>query len=208
MIEYENVCYEFRQRGCELLLTKNEFENISNKTHSHLKIKSSCGHLMTVQLGHFRYYNSGVLCRDCRNKETGIKRRIENKCLKTGSSMGHVIENKAKLILLNLWKEIFDIIDVTDGCDSDILIKPKSINDNRWLKIQIKSTEKPTHVYSFHLDHKDYTNCIMAFVCNEEIKIWLLPFEVVKNKVGISIGLKTSKYNNFLTDHNNICQTL
>ena len=45
-------------------------------------------------------------------------------------------------IFKELVKNEFDVIKAFDGCLVDIILKPKNINENKWIGIQVKTTNK------------------------------------------------------------------
>lgn len=192
-ITYDELYERFKNYGCTLLITQEEFDKLEGrKTHIPLKIKCQCGHEELKQYCHLDSYGSGILCNECVNKNVSIKNK-ENS-VKNGQSTGNSIEDDATEFLIHKLNNKFFIKRTNDGCQADMILKPKEVKDNLWLKIQIKSKIKPSHVYSFHIDKKDYTDCVMVFICLSNSQIWILPYNVVQEKTGISIGKQTSKY--------------
>ena len=72
---YENVVEEFNKKGCELLVTKEEYNNIIsiNRRNYRLKYIASCGHEHIVFYNVFKSRNTGIVCPSCKNKEIGKK---------------------------------------------------------------------------------------------------------------------------------------
>lgn len=192
MILYNDVYEGLQSKGCTLLVTLEDFNKISNKTHTKLRVLSSCGHESSVQYCHFTNYGSGIYCKTCSAKKGGEK--LKKIAVTNGMSTGHVIEEKAKQVLINKIKTNFLIKNVNDG----LLVKPKDVGCDKWLKIQMKSVQKPAHIYSFHIKHINYENCLMALLCLSNEFVWLMPYSTVKDKRSISIGLTNSKYNKYL----------
>ena len=67
-----------------------------------------------------------------------------------------------KLLLSN----DFDIVKAFDGCNADVIIKPKTITTNNWLGLQIKSTRVAKTIYSVHLG-QDYADCVVMGTANK-----------------------------------------
>lgn len=199
-IKYTDIKDGFASKDCKLITPIEDFNKISRKTHAKLDIISSCGHMSSVQYCHFINYGSGIFCKDCSRINSGIKNK--DKSITDGVSTAFIIENKAKDIFRELLVNNFIINDVNDGCKADLIIKPKNSKFDKWLKVQIKSTEKPAHNYRFHIDKKNYENCIIVLVCLSNEYIWIIPYENIKNITGIAIGKKRSKYDKYFISSN------
>lgn len=108
---------------------------------------------------------------------------------------------------IDIIKNNFTIKRCFDGCKNDIIIKPVSKEEDEWLGIQVKTTLNPKgkkyKSYKFHLD-KDYTDSLILCICKNANKMWLIPYNNVKNLTSISIGLNKSKYDIYEIDEKNI----
>ena len=62
------------------------------------------------------------------------------------------------------------------------------LNQNKWIGIQVKSTEK-NNQYEFHLEN-NYSDLIMLCICEDDKKIWLIPYEDINGVSKIHIGIK------------------
>lgn len=92
----------------------------------------------------------------------------------------------------------FDVTKVMDGCLADFAVKPKIIASDEWMMVQMKTTKIKKNGYGFHLQMKsDYTNCMMLMMCVADKKVWLIDFDVVKDKTKITIGETISKYDKY-----------
>jgi len=99
--------------------------------------------------------------------------------------------------IIDLFKEKFIIKKAFDGCKADIILKPINNHNDEWVGIQVKSCKKPTRDYGFHLDNKDYSNILILCICEENKKMWGVPYELVKGQVKLTMGINKSKYNEY-----------
>jgi len=193
---YENVVEEFNKRNCKLLLSKEEYNEIiaNSKKNYKLNYIASCGHNHIVFYNVFKSRNTGVICPNCKNKEIG--KNIKEKMKNNEVSKIYCIEQEFKLIkeFQKLVESKFDIIKAFDGCNIDIIYKPKDINQDKWVGIQVKTTNNIHLTYSFHINNI-YNNCLILLFCNEDKNMWLIPENIIGNQKKISIGYNKSKYN-------------
>ena len=110
-------------------------------------------------------------------------------------------------ILKELVKNEFDIIKGFDGCLVDIILKPKNILENKWIGIQVKTTNKRHLTYSFHMNN-NYKDCLLLFYCCEDESMWLIPENIILNQKKVSIGFNKSKYNIYKVTKDNIINKL
>jgi hypothetical protein len=114
---------------------------------------------------------------------------------------------------INYFKELigdyFTTIKSFDGCKADIAIKNFEETEDLWLGIQVKTTNKKTEreQYYFRLNNGEYDNCLLLCICDEDKKMWLIPYEEVHELQTIGIALK-SKYNKYEVNVDTIDSTL
>ena len=103
----------------------------------------------------------------------------------------------------------FTTIKAYDGCKADIVVKPNDVIEDLWLGIQVKSTNKKTErsQYYFRLNTGKYDNCLMLCMCDEDKKMWLIPYEEVKGLKTIGVAQK-SKYNIYEVNEENLMEKL
>jgi hypothetical protein len=103
----------------------------------------------------------------------------------------------------------FTVIKTFDGCKADIVIKKKNENKDLWLGIQVKTTNKKTDrdQYYFRLNSGKYDNCIILCICDEDKKMWLIPYEEVEGFKTIGIAQK-SKYNKYEVNKDNLIEKI
>jgi hypothetical protein len=205
---YENVFEEFNKRNCKLLVSEEEFNQLK-KGCKQLKLNyiASCGHNHNVFYNVFKSRNTGVICPSCKNKEIGknMKVKIQNNEI----SKNRNIEQEFTFI-----KEFqivvgsdFEIIKAFDGCNVDIIYKPINIVENKWVGIQVKTTNKMHLTYSFGFQ-TDYKNCLILLFCVQDKSMWLIPENIISNQKKVSIGYNNSKYNIYKVNNDNIIDKL
>ena len=110
-------------------------------------------------------------------------------------------------ILNNLLKNNFIVKKTNDGCKCDMYVKLKN-NNNKWLKIQLKSSKFNGRLYSFALHNNKYTN--MLVICYHLIdkKMWIIDGDKLPQVNKLTIGKKTSIYNKYIVNIENITETI
>jgi hypothetical protein len=199
---YENTVEEFNKRKCKLLDSKEEFDVIkSNSKKSAYKLNyiASCGHTHKVYYNVFKSRNTGIVCHSCKNKEIG--KNIKEKMNNNEISKSFNTEQEFKVIkeFQNRIENYFNIIKAFDGCMVDIIFKPKSVVEDKWVGIQVKTGS----TYSFHINN-NYTNCLLLLFCVEDNCMWLIPENIIVNQSKITIGYKKSKYNIYKVNNDDI----
>ena len=96
-----------------------------------------------------------------------------------------------------------------DGCKADIAIKTFEDLKDLWLGIQVKTTIKKTEreQYYFRLNSGKYENCLLLCICDEDKKMWLIPYDDVKGFKTIGVA-KKSKYNKYEVNTENLFEKL
>ena len=207
---YENVVEEFNKRGCLLLNTKEEYYQITKaacKSNYRLNYTASCGHNHIVFYNVFKSRGTGIKCPSCVNKKiaSDTKEKMKNNEITKICNVEQ--EFNFIQILKELVKNEFDIIKGFDGCLVDIILKPKNILENKWIGIQVKTTNKRHLTYSFHMNN-NYKDCLLLFYCCEDESMWLIPENIILNQKKVSIGFNKSKYNIYKVTKDNIINKL
>jgi hypothetical protein len=180
---FEYIYQSFKDKNCELYLTKDDYENIKKPMAEKLSYQASCGHDNTVTLTNFIHKGSGLICKQCvyKNLADSVKNRVLN---------GNEIELLGYTDICEICKEDFDIERTNEGCKADVIIKPKYIEEDKWMMIQLKITQKAVHnLYSFHINNSEYTDCIIMCYCIQDKLFWILDNNIVKSIKKINIGL-------------------
>jgi hypothetical protein len=207
---YENILQEFNNRNCKLLTTKEEhieiLKSLKNKPYK-LNYIASCGHKHNVFYNVFKSRDTGIVCPSCKNKKNGEnkKQQIKNNEI----SKTYSIEQEYTFIkkISELLQHEFDIIKAFDGCNIDIIFRPKNIVDDNWVGIQVKTTNVRHLTYSFHINNI-YKDCLLLFYCCEDENMWLIPENIIDNQQKVSIGYNKSKYNIYKVCKDNITNKL
>jgi len=193
---YESMSSYFESKNCKLTYTKDEFENYYINNKQKINYIASCGHENNVCWKNFQSLNQGINCPKCVNKNTGEKLKEfrslddnKNSCLQ---------EMKCINYFKDLLSDNFTVTKTFDGCKADIVIKKNDEEQDLWLGIQVKSTNKKTEreQYYFRLNNGKYDNCILLCICEEDKKMWLIPYQEVHGLKTIGVAQK-SKYNKY-----------
>ena len=203
---YEDVVKKFSEKNCLVTMTKEEF--IQNYKNNNCKIKynASCGHENNVSYKNFTTLNQGINCPKCVNKNTGLKLKE----LRTGENKNNLLQ---EFNCINYFKELigdhFTTIKSFDGCKADIAIKSFEEIEDLWLGIQVKTTIKKTEreQYYFRLNNSKYENCLLLCFCEDDKKMWLIPYEEVTDLKTIGIA-KKSKYNKYEVNNENLIEKI
>ena len=204
---YENVMEEFNKRSCKLLTTKEEHCELSKNKHYKLNYIASCGHNHTGFYNVFKSRGTGIVCPSCKSKENG---KLQKEKFKNNEmSKTHSIEQEFSFIqsVSELLKNDFEIIKAFDGCNVDIIFRPKNITDDKWIGIQVKTNNVIHLTYSFHINNI-YKDCLLLFYCCEDKSMWLIPENIIGDQKKVSIGYTKSKYNIYKVTNESIISKL
>ena len=207
---YENIIEEFNKRGCKILTTKEEhFEILKLSKNGNYKLNyvASCGHSHIVFYNVFKSRGTGIIFPDCKNKQIGNnqKEKIKNNEI----TKIHTIEQECHFIkkIQDFLHNDFEILKAFDGCNVDIVFRPKNTTEDKWVGIQVKTIGIRHLTYSFHINNC-YKNCLLLFYCCEDETMWLIPENIIGNQKKVSIGYYKSKYNIYKVTKDNIIDKL
>jgi len=207
---YEVVVEEFNKKECTLLTTKEEYEDIlknSKKSNYKLNYTASCGHDHIVFYNVFKSRGTGIKCPSCVNKRIGndIKSKMKN------NEITKLCYIEQEFNFIQKMKEIlyndFEVIKAFDCCLVDIIVRPKNITTDKWIGIQVKTTNNRHLTYSFHINN-NYKDCLLLFYCCEDENMWLIPENIIQNQKKVSIGFHKSKYDIYNVTKENIINKL
>lgn len=193
MYQYEKLVECFKSKGCHLLVSKQDFEanHQSNKIPK-LKYVASCGHEHEVHVNVFRSRDTGIVCPSCKSKENAIKKRGEATRTSEGQSLNILQEDICVRYLKETIKS-FKCVKTNDGCQADLAMQPINANNDEWMRVQIKSTQRTNNGYSFHCHHNDYVGMLIICVSSTDKRMWFFNGSTT-NLSKISIGKNKSKY--------------
>jgi hypothetical protein len=200
---FQTISKAFSDKGCILSLTEEEFNTKYNNNKSKLDYIALCGHNNSVSWSNFNSLNQGTHCPSCVDKNTGEKLKE----LRSGENKNSSIVQEFKCVqyFIEIINQYFQVKKTFDGCRADIVLKPIDCIKNLWLGIQVKSTCNKTDKgqYYFRLNGINYDNCLILCICLEDKKMWLIPYQDVKEQKTIGIAVK-SKYNCYEVTIDNI----
>lgn len=140
--DYEALVQVFLDKDCILKLLPEEFEDIQGLQKTILYFTAKCGHDSHASFTNFKNKNTGVICRQC-----SLAKYVENKKLKVSNEISneHITEQLSFQFLSNLISHNFLVEKTNEGCQADMVVRPKVIVEDQWLKIQLKATKGHSH---------------------------------------------------------------
>ena len=196
MYDHGKLCKIFKEKQCELLTTVDELYQSSTKVPK-ARFVASCGHENHVFVNVFIYRNTGLICKNCLNE----KMRVQNKLLPSGLEK----EYRGFLMLRNLLQDTFEVRKVNHGCLSDCCIRKIGIEDDEWVKIQLKTTTGDSYnMYSFNITN-NYKDCFIVCIQLEKELFWILDGNEKHNKK-LNITRKYSRYDQFKVEKDKIAE--
>lgn len=203
-INFDDAVLLFKEKNCELLCSKQDFELNYINSNTKMKYKALCGHEHEIQLRIFKTKKDNPICPSCVYKErSNILKEKQN-------GLNKIINNKTETdsvnYLISIIEPYFDIIRTFDSCKSDLIVKPKNKNIDLWLGIQIKSTsfyneKKKSYYFSIK---NNYDELIIICISNIDKRLWGFKYKDIKHiKTTLQIyngGI--SKYNSFEITNN------
>ena len=187
MYDHAKLTETFKEKGCELVTTREELEGSATKVPK-VRFVASCGHQNEVFVNVFIHRGTGVLCKECLYE----KMRTTHKNLPSGSNK----EYRGFLMLKDALNEHFEVRKLNHGCLADCCIRRKNADDDAWVKIQLKTTTSDIYnMYSFNILNT-YTDCFIVCIQLEKELYWVLDGNEVKTKK-VTITHKYSKYDKY-----------
>lgn len=202
-LTFEKVNDAFKKRNCKLLVTKSEFENNKMDSYTHVTYIATCWHENTITYNQFTVKKRGDYCIVCSRKKQSEDRLLLHR---NDPLFTNKIEHQGLLLCEKHLDSDFIIKDTNEGCLADVILKPKSVNADLWLPIQLKTTLNFDKQYS-RWKWKLINNYVsMLLVCNsiKEEKFWVFDGNEIPNVITLSIGIK-SKYNKYEVLAKNLC---
>lgn len=208
MPTFDETYQIFKDNGCELYTTNEEYDLIKRKFAGVMKFKACCQHDNTVTLTNFIFKKSGLNCKNCMYKNVAENLRQQHIDSNENSSKFHIQEYEGYKKISSYIESEFDIERTNEGCLSDMLIKPKYEQTNKWMMVQVKTTKDICHgLYTFAIHENNYVNCIVICICIEDEKMWVLDHTQVLGKKKLNIGLTSrSEYYEFQIKKENLIE--
>lgn len=208
-MNYIDVCKIFEERGCKLLDTETDINNkkylTKKKTLHHVNVSfiATCGHINNVIITNFKLRGTGIICNECIQNKTGLILKEKNK-------ITCVTEYNGYVYIKNILEGHFEIKRTPEGCEADIIIRPIYNQDDKWLKLQLKTTINKVHnMYSFSiLPYKYNDDMVFLCICEKDNKVWCVEHHDVKHlKYKMNISNK-SKYNKYELSNHSLTEKL
>ena len=195
---YNKVKNKLEEYECSIITTLDEYNtilNIKKKDNTRIKFKAICGHISEAAICNIIYRKTGIICKDCKNKN--IKSILHNK----NKDSSYIESIGINYIITQLQQ--LGIKRTYEGCLADLFIP---INDISCIGIQLKVTNTISkyNTYVFR-NIKEYTNMLIICYSIIDNKTWVIPFNEITTKTSITIS-QNSKYNKYLT--NNLYNTI
>jgi len=188
---FESTCDFLASNGCTIISTEEEYR--VQKKHKKIKFVAQCGHANEVFWTNLKK-GSGLICKPCMDKKRGILKLDE---MKDDKHMYARRGFEGMQSVLQRLTSHFDHVVTGECCLADAVIRPKGVSDDKWLRIQFKTTYQPLHgLYSFKI-RNTYTDCIVLCYCTSDDRIWMfLGNQLTKKTLNIGLTDKSifSKY--------------
>jgi hypothetical protein len=92
----------------------------------------------------------------------------------------------------------WDVFKMVEGTKADFALKPKSVEEDEWMAVQLKVTRKPVTKcknYRFAKPNKKYDGMVVLCICLQDNRTWAFEGSKVTHIKNLQIGNKRSKYN-------------
>ena len=97
----------------------------------------------------------------------------------------------------------------SEGCKADILYKPSDCLEDKWLPIQIKTTNESSNMSYKFSNCDNYDRYLMCCIYLKDSLIWLFNGSLCTNNTTLRISNnKYNKYMKYIIDEDNICSKL
>jgi hypothetical protein len=193
---YTQAQKHVESKGCRLLWSESEYLDKFQSMKTKILIESTCGHQTEVQLTNFIYHSNGVKCKDCIYQE--FKDRA------TGDIIDYHVREYDAFLKLQTYCSSGAIVfkKCVEGCRADFCIKPVSIEEDLWMPMQLKTTQRKSHgFYSFTCQNTYHAMYVLFYALDDEI-IWVMDGEQVGRNM--TLGRKNSKTNEYIVDKINL----
>jgi len=198
MENYNKVKECVESKKCTLLTTFEEFEikreNVLQKSYLYVRIEfiGVCGHNSNAVFTNFKSRGTGIRCKECVKKDTSAVLKNNDKLLT------HNIEANSINLINKYLSEYYEIVRTNEGCRADLALREIGKEEDEWIPVQVKSTEKMCHkMYSFRGLKDEYKDMLLICVCTSEEKIWVMPYNELSIKCSTLNISEISKYNDY-----------
>jgi hypothetical protein len=203
---YENLCVLFKSKGCDLITTKQEYDDKHMVKQDKFKYIAKCGHQHSVSVTNFMK-NSGIYCSSCANKKRLEKikechRETTTKVI-TVREIADLFNSFIKEIDIERELEFKLTGDKYSYCD--FYYRHKSDLSGKWLRIQV--TYSNTSKIEFHVNRRNNKKFIIFGIVPSN-GYWIIPDDkITVSRIAIS-DKKGTKYDNFKIENKDILSKL
>ena len=206
MENYKKVQACFDKNNCKLLTSFEVFEEARKTSHKQsyqyvrVDFIGSCTHESSAVFTNFNLRKTGIYCKVCVNTS-------QSELLKKNKNTNQMEYNGIQLLEEYL-APYYEVVRTHEGCGADIAIRKKSDTEDKWIPVQVKTTNNICHgMYSFKYLNPSYKNMLLFCTCITEKKSWLLPFNDVSTITVLNISIK-SKYNIYEVKSDTLCKMI
>jgi hypothetical protein len=210
--KYEDFCKKIEDIGCKLLTTKDEYEDMPDFKLLNVKYESPCcNKIIEMSYTGFRHKKIKNKCYKCIMNDTDFKQKMSEKHSNRDNEFNvpHSTyqEYLGYLYIKELLEKNFIVKKNVHYTETDFIIKPKTTNNDEWLKIQLKTTGHiQRYQYKFSINNKNYDNHLLILLSIEDKEMWYFSGNISKDIKKISINKKTGIYKTNEINEDNIIE--
>lgn len=181
---YDELCAKLIEHGCKMITPEEEWaQRRMRVSHDKYRYVATCGHDHESYLHNLFSRGSGKLCTACVNKHMSklVKTRLQN------GENGNATEANAIKLIKDILFPGMTVEKTNEGCRADMIVKPSTETADKWMGIQVKSTQTSIKSYEFRFAHNDYENLIVICVSVPDQLFWVFDGkELTLQKIYIS----------------------
>lgn len=197
ILPYEEVESRFLENGLKLITTKEQYDEKRITGQDHIEYRAKCGHYRKSTLGNvirFKMFH----CLECTMEGVRLKLQSHaknNADTDVGASFGNVLEYKALCYLRESLTDKFEVVKLRNGTLADCVVRPCGCQEDKWLQIQLKTTEKRNEYneYKFDMKEKDYSGMVVLCTCMSDKRIFWYDGESIKGVRTLRVSQRHDK---------------
>ena len=195
-LTYKQILDLVEQKGCQLVTNETDFTNANMGSKSYYDIIGACKHPSRIKYDMFKAKSCGVLCKACATDSASSKNKTDVKTY-------YDIEISGYCYLREMLLPFFTVQKMVEGTKADFAIKPHSVTDDKWLGIQLKTSNESksqnSHNLSFSI-RTEYPKMLVCFTCLSPECVIAIPGDNILGIKKLAVGNKHSKYNKYKVD--------
>jgi hypothetical protein len=151
---YNTIKEALEKEECILLTTLDEYNEMysvtKNKHVIRFRFIATCGHENDVAYTNFITRKTGLLCKKCTKNK--VKKSLKEKQQSNLNMTSLITENNGINTLEKYISDKYIIKKTNEGCGADLAIKEITSENDEWIPLQIKVTNKKSdhNMYSFN----------------------------------------------------------